>query len=148
MSQKFLSNVDRLVPKSFILIYIWRSSRKREIQSIKNPIDKIIAYRAVGLDHTDEGPESQEECVYESDYDGFSSSSSSCKFQEVKVNQWLETDYNYGDAFDMNYFTAPYNGLYQFYVHIKLRSDTTSYIYMNSLIYFLTKIVVWSTSTV
>ena len=62
---------------------------------------------------------------------------SSCTNQIVTVNQWLEADYNYGDAFDMNYFTAPYNGLYQFYVNIKLRSDTTSYIYMNSLIYFL-----------
>ena len=44
----------------------------------------------------------------------------------------METEYNYGGAFDMNYFKAPYNGLYQFYVNIMLYNDNTSVIFMNS----------------
>ena len=51
----------------------------------------------------------------------------------------METDYTYGDAFDLNYFTAPYNGLYQFYVNIKIYQDSTSSISMNSSIGFLVR---------
>ena len=59
---------------------------------------------------------------------------SGCTNQVVTENQWMETDYTYGDAFDMNYFTAPYNGLYQFYANIKLHGDSISSISMNSSI--------------
>ena len=110
-----------------IFIYLfWWSYWKREIDLLKNSSDEIIAYRAVGLHHKNEGPANREERVCDS---------FGCRNQVVgKENQWLETDYNYGDAFDMNYFTAPYNGLYQFYANIKLYQDNTSVINMNSSI--------------
>ena len=44
-------------------------------------------------------------------------------------NQWTKTDYNFGNNFDMNYFTAPYNGLYRF--HVIMRAGYGNHIFMN-----------------
>jgi len=103
---------------------------KHQIKLLQNHSEaEIIAFRAFGLHHTSEGPKNnqQQNC----DFLG------PCEYETLKENQWIELDYNYANAFDMNYFTAPYNGLYQFYANIRMQDDRTSHINMKDLTDFV-----------
>ena len=51
------------------------------------------------------------------------------EYETVYENQWRETEYNYGNHFDMNFFTAPYDGLYRFAVMMRVY-DSSNTIYM------------------
>ena len=109
---------------------------KHQIKLLQNPKDEIIAFRAFGLHHTSEGPKNnqQQNCNFQG----------RCEYETLTENQWIELDYNYANAFDMNYFTAPYNGLYQFYANIRMQDDRTSHINMNDLIDFIDSLTVAS----
>ena len=111
---------------------------KNDIDMIKKGgQNEIIAFRATGLNHTTEGPTEKQERVEDYfgnyAYDSFGN----YIYETVTENQWMETQYNFGDHFDMNYFTAPYNGLYQFHANIGIRDDRTSEIKMNDLTDFI-----------
>ena len=98
-------------------------TEKNDIELIKKGgQSEIIAFRATGLNHTAEGP--TEEQVSKS-YGYFGDYS----YETVYENQWREVQYNFGDHFDMNYFTAPYDGLYRFRVTMRVH-DSSNYIYM------------------
>ena len=95
-------------------------NKKNDIDMIKKgDQNEIIAFRATGLNHTAEGPTEKQVRVGLYDYD----------YETVTENQWRETQYNFGDNFDMNYFTAPYDGLYRFRVTMRVQ-DHSNYIHM------------------
>ena len=92
---------------------------KNDIDMIKKGgQNEIIAFRATGLNHTTEGP-SEKQVSDGRNYDIFGN----YIYETVTENQWMETQYNFGDHFDMNYFTAPFNGLYQFHANIGIRDE-------------------------
>ena len=113
-------------------------NNKHDIDMIKKGDQKeIIAFRAIGLNHTTEGPTEKEERVRDSFGNYVYDSFGNYVYETERENQWKETQYNFGDHFDMNYFTAPFNGLYQFHANIGIRDDRTSQINMNDLTDFI-----------
>ena len=99
---------------------------KHQIKLLQNQVgEEIIAFRAFGLHHTSEGPKNnqQQNCNFQG----------RCEYETLTENQWMDSDYYYANTFDMNYFTAPFNGLYQFHANIGIRDDRTSQINMKDL---------------
>ena len=95
---------------------------KNDIDMIKKgDQNEIIAFRATGLNHTAEGPTEKQVRVGDRRRNSH--------YETVYENQWMEEQYNFGDHFDMNYFTAPYDGLYRFRVTMRTH-DSQNYIYM------------------
>ena len=98
-------------------------NNKNDIDMIKKgDQNKIIAFRATGLNHTAEGPT-------EKQVRNGRDSRGNYYYETVYENQWMEAQYNFGDHFDMNYFTAPYDGLYRFRVTMRVQ-DHSNYIHM------------------
>ena len=113
-------------------------NNKNDIDMIKKgDQNEIIAFRAIGLNHTTEGPTEKEERVRDSFGNYVHDSFGNYVYETERENQWKETQYNFGDHFDMNYFTAPFNGLYQFHANIGIKDGRTSEINMNDLTDFI-----------
>ena len=105
-------------------------TNKNDIELIKKGgQSEIIAFRATGLNHTAEGPTKEQVSKNYGLFEDYT-------YETVYENQWREAQYNFGGHFDMNYFTAPYDGLYRFRVTMRVH-DSSNYVYMKVSILIL-----------